>query len=69
MVDTQLLEEKIASSGKKKQKLAEACGLSTQALRLKVKGVYDFSSMQIDALCRELEIKNLTEKEKIFFKK
>lgn len=69
MVDTQLLEEEITNSGKKKSYLADKCNCSVQALRLKIKGVYDFSSTQIDVLCDELGIKSLTKKEKIFFKK
>ena len=69
MVDTQLLEEEIARSGKKKSYLAEKCGCSIQALRLKIQGTFDFSNTQTDVLCRELGITSLTKKEKIFFKK
>ncbi len=69
MVDTQLLEEEIEKSGKKKTYLAEKCGCSIQALRLKIQGRYDFSTTQVDVLCSELGITALTKKEKIFFKK
>lgn len=69
MVDTQLLEKKIIESGKKKTYLAQKCDCSVQALRLKIKGTYDFTTTQADILCTELGIKNLKEKEKIFYKK
>lgn len=69
MVDTQLLEDEIRKSGKKKGYLAERCGCSRQALRLKIKGVYDFNNTQTDILCQELGIKSPYQKEKIFFKK
>lgn len=69
MVDTQMLEDKIARSGKTKVHLAEALGISVQALRTKIKGKFDFTNTQTDILCAELGITTLTEKEKIFFKK
>lgn len=69
MVDTQLLEEEIKKSGKRKSYLAEKCECSIQALRLKIQGKYDFSTTQVDVLCKELGITSLVRKEKIFFKK
>ena len=69
MVDTLLLEEKIKESGKKRYYLAEKLGCSIQALRLKINGVYDFTTTQADILCAELGITKLTDKEKIFYKK
>lgn len=69
MVDTQLLESEITKSGLKKSYLAEKCGCSVQALRLKIKGIYDFTNTQTDVLCQELNITSLQKKEKIFFKK
>lgn len=69
MVDTQLLEEQIDKSGKKKGYLAEKCGCSVQSLRLKIKGINEFTNTQTDILCSELGITSLTMKEKIFFKK
>lgn len=69
MVDTQLLEEEIKRSGKRKSFLAEKCNCSIQALRLKIQGEYDFTTTQVDVLCTELGITSLTKKEKIFFKK
>ena len=64
-----LLEKKINESGKKRSFLAERCGCSVQALRLKVLGRYDFKSSEIEALCDELNIADLSEKEAIFFMK
>jgi len=69
VVDTQLLEKEIEKSGLKKSYLADKCGCSIQAFRLKVKGVYDFTNTQTDSLCKELNITSLQKKEKIFFKK
>lgn len=69
MVDTVLLEEQIEKSGKKKGYLAEKCGCTIQALRLKINGEYDFKNTETDILCSELDITDLTLKEKIFFKK
>ena len=69
MVDTQLLEEEIKKSGKTKRHLAEKCDCSIQALRLKINGIYDFTTTQVEVLCSELNITTLTKKEKIFFKK
>lgn len=69
MVDTQLLEEQIEKSGKKRSYLAEKCGCSVQSLRLKIKGDYEFTNTQTDILCSELDIRSLSLKEKIFFKK
>lgn len=69
MVDTQLLEDEIEKSGKTKRHLADKCGCTVQALRLKINGTYDFTTTQVEVLCSELNITTLTKKEKIFFKK
>ena len=69
MVNTELLEEQIEKSGKKRGYLAEKCGCSIQALRLKTNGEHDFKNTETDILCSELGITDLTLKEKIFFKK
>lgn len=68
MVDTQLLEEKIKSSGRKKTYLAERLGISIQNLKLKIDGKSDFKTNEVGVLCQELGINRLSEKEKIFFK-
>ena len=69
MVDTNLLEEQIAKSGKKKSYLAEKCGCSIQALRKKIIGENEFTNTQTNILCSELGVTDLTLKEKMFFKK
>jgi len=68
LVDTQLLESLIASSGKKKSYLADQLGISIQSLKLKIDNKSDFKTNEVAVLCRELDITRLTDKEKIFFK-
>jgi hypothetical protein len=67
MTDRQLLEQKIAESGKKKGYLAEKCGLSRQGFMNCVKGDAMFNTSHIKILCSELNITSLKEKEAIFF--
>ncbi len=69
MVNTQLLEEAIDNSGKTRKHLANAIGKTVQTLRLKITGRLEFTNTETDILCRELSIRNLTEKERIFFAK
>lgn len=69
MVDTILLEQKIAESGKTKTHLARACRITVQSLRRKILNLNDLTTSEVDTLCTELSITKLTEKEKIFFKK
>lgn len=67
MVDTQHLEEKIKMSGKKKNYLADKIGCSRQYLAMKIKNLVEFDLNEVTILCNELDIKTLSEKEKIFF--
>lgn len=69
MVDTQLLEDAILKSGKKKVYLADRLGISIQTLRLKIKNCYPFDTDEVAILCDEVGIKRLTDKERIFFAK
>ena len=69
MVDTQLLDEKIEQSGKRKSYLAQKCGMSVQTFRLKRLNISPFNTDEVDALAKELDIKTLSEKDRIFFKK
>ena len=69
MVDTQLLDEKIEQSGKRKSYLANKCGMSVQTFRLKRLNVSPFNTDEVESLCDELCIKTLSEKDRIFFKK
>lgn len=67
MNNTQLLEQKIAESGKKKNFLAEKVGLSYAGFRNCVINKAEFKASQIDILCAELGITSLKEKQAIFF--
>lgn len=67
MVNTQLLEEEITKSGKKKAYLAKKCGITRQSLTSKINNRSEFTGQQIITLCQELDIKQLTKKDAIFF--
>lgn len=67
MVNTELLEDIISRSGKKKEYLAEKLRLSRQGFYLKCKGINDFTATEVYILCGELGIENLADKERIFF--
>lgn len=67
MVNTAILEEKIKQSGKKKEYLAQQCGITRQSLTSKIKNDSPFTVDQVASLCRELSITSLSEKDKIFF--
>ena len=69
MNNTELLEKKIAESGKKKGYLAAKIGLSGAGFRNCVTNKADFRASQIEILCEELKITSLKEKESIFFAK
>lgn len=69
MNNTELLEKKIAESGKKKGYLAEKVGLSRAGFRNCLINKAEFKATQIDVLCAELEITSLEEKNVIFFAK
>lgn len=67
MTNTKLLEQKISDSGKTRKHLAEKCGLSYAGFRNCVTNKAEFKASQIDILCSELNITNLTERQSIFF--
>lgn len=69
MVDTQLLDDAIQSSGKSKSHLAAKCNMSIQTFRLKRLNISPFTTDEVETLCNELDIRPLTRKEKIFFAK
>jgi hypothetical protein len=69
LVDTQSLEILIAASGKKKGYLAHKLSISRQYFRMKCNNEADFTTREVEILCKELNITKLSEKEKIFFKK
>lgn len=67
MTNTELLEDKIKKSGKKKGYLAEKVGLSSAGFRNCIINKAEFKVSQVDILCEELGITSLKEKESIFF--
>lgn len=69
MTNTKLLEEKIKLCGKKKSHLADICGLSRAGFYNCMTNLAEFKTSQVDALCLELGITSLREKEAIFFAK
>ena len=69
MTDTQELETLIKKSGLKKVYIAKQLDISPYGLALKIKNVNEFTTGEVDALCRLLNIKSLKEKERIFFAK
>lgn len=69
MTDRKLLQAKIEESGLPKTFIAKRLGLSRYGLAKKIDGQSDFKSEEILTLCEVLNIKTLTEREKIFFVK
>lgn len=67
MVNKELLEKKIDESGKTKTFLAGKIGKTIQSLNLKINNKYDFTSTEVDILCKECNITDLMDKEAIFF--
>ena len=67
MTDTELLEEKIDTSGLKRGFLASALGISAHWFKRKVDNEVPFKAYEIKILCRLLKIHDLQEKERIFF--
>lgn len=67
MTNTELLEAKIAASGKKKIYLAEKVGLSLTGFRNCCTNKAEFKASQIEILCCELNITSLKERQAIFF--
>lgn len=67
MTNTELLERKIADSGKKRGYLACKCGLSRTWFNMCVKNLAEFKTSHVKILCCELNITDLAEKEAIFY--
>jgi hypothetical protein len=67
MTNTELLEKKIAESGKKKIYLSEKVGLSLAGFRNCCTNKAEFKASQIQTLCEELNITSLKERHAIFF--
>ena len=67
LTNTELLEQKITESGKKKEYLASKCGLSRQGFKNCITNKAYFNTKHIKILCFELKITSLKEKEAIFY--
>lgn len=67
MVNTQLLEKTIAESGKKKQYLAEKCGIDRHSLSNKINNRSEFTGTQLRILCQELGVNQFKKMDEIFF--
>ena len=67
MVNTLLLEQAIAESGKKKTYLADKCGISRHSLANKINNRTEFTWPQVRVLCAELGIKQFDSVDAIFF--
>lgn len=69
MNNTELLKEKIKESGKSISFLAKKIGLSRAGFYNCMANKAEFKSSQVDILCRELGVRSLKEKQRIFFAK
>lgn len=69
MVNTEVLRQKVVDSGLKYKSIAQALGLSSYGLQLKIDGSNDFKAGEISQICEMLNITSLEEKESIFFTK
>lgn len=67
MTNTELLDAKIAQSGKKIGYLAEKVGLSLGGFYNCRTNKAEFKASQIQILCEELNVTDLEEKQAIFF--
>uniref|UniRef100_UPI001F491BBC hypothetical protein n=1 Tax=Enterocloster aldenensis TaxID=358742 RepID=UPI001F491BBC len=67
MTDTELLKELIYKKGLKMKFVAEYLGLSAYGFQLKTENKQEFKISEVSALCDLLDIKSLSEKERIFF--
>ena len=67
MTNRKLLLKKIESSGLKLGFIAEKLGISYNWLKKKIDGEVSFKVYEVQILCNVLNIKDLQEKENIFF--
>ena len=67
MVNTELLEQKIQESGKKKGFLADRCNLSRQGFNNCKNNLAKFTYEQVRILCLELGITEADEEKAIFY--
>lgn len=69
MTNTQMLNDKIADSGRAKAFIARKLGITTQALYNKISNRNEFKVNEVIELCKILDIKSIAEREQIFFAK
>ena len=69
MTDSKAIRDLIQSKGLKFKFVANSLGLSYYALQQKIDNKREFKTSEIISLCELLDIKSLSEKEKIFFAK
>lgn len=62
MTNSEMLNEKIAQSGLKRNYIAQRLGITAYALSLKINNVNDFKSTEIAKMCDVLGIDSLEEK-------
>ena len=67
MVNTELLEQKIQASGKKKGHLAKVCNLSRQGFNNCKNHLAKFTYEQVRILCLELGITEGEDENAVFF--
>ena len=67
MTNTELLEQWIEKSGKKKKHLAAKVGLSMAGFRNCCINRAEFRTNQVNILCDELGINRLVDKEAVFY--
>ena len=69
MTDTDLLRERINESGLKLTYIANQLNLSYYGLLLKIDNKNEFKAGEVKTLCDLLNIKDLEDRERIFFAK
>jgi len=69
MVNTELLNEKIESSGKRIKYLAKKIGVGSPAFISKRNGRSRFTVQEALILCDELDVKSIAEMHKLFMSK
>lgn len=69
MTDSKAIRDLIQSKGLKFKFVASSLGLSYYAFQQKIDNKREFKTSEIIMLCELLDIKSLSEKEKIFFAK
>lgn len=67
MVDTSKLNVLIEQSGLKKRYIAQKLGISEVSLWSKITNRTPFTGMEVDALCKLLDVKTIRQQRKIFF--